>query len=234
MLTSALRDLSPPPLHLPWSLLAFGTLPHSSVAGGSSSSPCILISSSRPRLFLSLLRPAHRTTQRPQHRAGPPHLLRCHHAPHRGSAGTKPPRDSSRQPPRVHALHLQPPRVHGSMAMHTQPCIRTYTIGECYSKDNFLLRRKGQGENGQSIRPLMLLATSYDKASEAWTGLSPSTLELKRLAAYSRSSANLLAKLTFQEEIAPYRWEICDHMVFKKMNLTCLPNQLVFMATSDN
>ncbi|KAK7289856.1 hypothetical protein RIF29_03841 [Crotalaria pallida] len=52
-----------------------------------------------------------------------------------------------------------------STAMHTQPYIRTYTIGECYSK------------------------------------------ELKRLAAYSRSNANLLAKLTFQEEIAPYRWE---------------------------
>ncbi|KAK7252913.1 hypothetical protein RIF29_37189 [Crotalaria pallida] len=73
--------------------------------------------------------------------------------------------------------------------------------------DNFLLRRKGQGENGQSIGPVMFLATSYDKASEAWTGLSPSALELKRLAAYARSSANLVAKVTFQEEIGPYRWE---------------------------
>ncbi|KAK7257305.1 hypothetical protein RIF29_31177 [Crotalaria pallida] len=42
--------------------------------------------------------------------------------------------------------------------------------------DNFLLGRKGQGENGQSIGPVMFLATSYDKASEAWTGLSPSAL----------------------------------------------------------
>ncbi|KAK2426733.1 nucleolar protein [Trifolium repens] len=70
--------------------------------------------------------------------------------------------------------------------------------------DNFLLRRKGQGEN---VGPVMFLATVYDKASEAWTGLSPSALELKRLVAYARSSANLLRKLTFQEEIGPYRWE---------------------------
>ena len=43
-------------------------------------------------------------------------------------------------------------------------------------QDNFLLRRKGQGENGQSIKPGMFLATVYDKASESWTGLSPSAL----------------------------------------------------------
>ncbi|KAL9276303.1 hypothetical protein ACSQ67_026153 [Phaseolus vulgaris] len=53
----------------------------------------------------------------------------------------------------------------------------------------------------------MFLATVYDKESEAWTGLSPSGMELKRLVAYARSSANLLTKLTFQEEIGPYRWE---------------------------
>ncbi|QCD91028.1 U3 small nucleolar RNA-associated protein 22 [Vigna unguiculata] len=57
-------------------------------------------------------------------------------------------------------------------------------------KDNFSLRRKGQGESGQSVGPAMFLAT-----------------ELKRLVAYARSSANLLTKLTFQEEIGPYRWE---------------------------
>nr|XP_007132715.1 hypothetical protein PHAVU_011G118700g [Phaseolus vulgaris]ESW04709.1 hypothetical protein PHAVU_011G118700g [Phaseolus vulgaris] len=72
--------------------------------------------------------------------------------------------------------------------------------------DNFLLR-KSQGESGQSVWPAMFLATVYDKESEAWTGLSPSGMELKRLVAYARSSANLLTKLTFQEEIGPYRWE---------------------------
>lgn len=41
-------------------------------------------------------------------------------------------------------------------------------------QDNFLLRRKSQGENEQAVGPVMFLATVYDKASEAWTGLSPS------------------------------------------------------------
>jgi len=41
-------------------------------------------------------------------------------------------------------------------------------------QDNFLLRRKSQGESGQSVGPAMFLATVYDKESEAWTGLSPS------------------------------------------------------------
>ena len=37
-----------------------------------------------------------------------------------------------------------------------------------------MLSRKGQEENGQSMRPAIFIATVYDKASEAWTGLSPS------------------------------------------------------------
>ena len=43
-------------------------------------------------------------------------------------------------------------------------------------QDNFLLRGKGQEENGQSMGPGMFLATVYDKASESWTRLSPSAL----------------------------------------------------------
>ena len=43
-------------------------------------------------------------------------------------------------------------------------------------QDNFVLSRKAHGGNGQSIKPAMFLATVYDKASEAWTGLSPSAL----------------------------------------------------------
>ena len=43
-------------------------------------------------------------------------------------------------------------------------------------QDNFLLRRKSQGENEQAVGPVMFLATVYDKASKAWTGLSPSAL----------------------------------------------------------
>ncbi|KAK7342302.1 hypothetical protein VNO80_25249 [Phaseolus coccineus] len=38
-------------------------------------------------------------------------------------------------------------------------------------------------------------------------GLDYRGMKLKRLVAYARSRANLLTKLTFQEEIGPYRWE---------------------------
>lgn len=41
-------------------------------------------------------------------------------------------------------------------------------------QDNFMLSRKVQGENG--LRPAMFIATVYDKASESWTGSSPSVL----------------------------------------------------------
>lgn len=41
-------------------------------------------------------------------------------------------------------------------------------------QDNFMLSRKVQGENG--LKPAMFIATAYDKASEAWTGSSPSVL----------------------------------------------------------
>lgn len=74
--------------------------------------------------------------------------------------------------------------------------------------ENFFHSRKSQGANGQNVGPAMFLATAYDKASEAWTGLSPSTLELKRFVAYAQSRANLLMKLTFLKEIGPYRWEV--------------------------
>ncbi|WJX55563.1 hypothetical protein P8452_41325 [Trifolium repens] len=101
--------------------------------------------------------------------------------------------------------------------------------------DNFLLRRKGQGEN---VGPVMFLATVYDKASEAWTGLSPSALELKRLVAYARSSANLLMKLTFQEEIGPYRWECVlrtplnnyDAIIILHKDKLAYPQRLLFSS----
>lgn len=39
-----------------------------------------------------------------------------------------------------------------------------------------MLTRKGYEESSQNISPAMFLATSYDKASEAWTRLSPNVL----------------------------------------------------------
>ncbi|KDP42811.1 hypothetical protein JCGZ_23753 [Jatropha curcas] len=73
--------------------------------------------------------------------------------------------------------------------------------------DNFTLSRKEFEENRQNISPAMFLATCYDKASEAWTRFSPNSLELKRLVAYARSSANLLSRLVLEDHTDSYRWE---------------------------
>ncbi|MED6181320.1 hypothetical protein PIB30_018258 [Stylosanthes scabra] len=108
--------------------------------------------------------------------------------------------------------------------------------------DNFLLRRKGQGENGRSTEAGMFLATVYDKASESWTGLSPSVLELKRLVAYARSSANLLTKLTFEDEVGPYRWECLfrtplsnyDAIILLHKDKLPYPQRLLFPSEADN
>ncbi|KAG1341877.1 putative Nrap protein, expressed [Cocos nucifera] len=39
--------------------------------------------------------------------------------------------------------------------------------------ENFMLSRKSYEDNAQDVEPAMFLATSYDKASEAWTKFSP-------------------------------------------------------------
>ncbi|XP_057421446.1 uncharacterized protein LOC130715357 isoform X2 [Lotus japonicus] len=108
--------------------------------------------------------------------------------------------------------------------------------------ENFFHSRKSQGANGQNVGPAMFLATAYDKASEAWTGLSPSTLELKRLAAYARSSANLLMKLTFHKEIGPYRWECLfrtplnnyDAIIVLHKDKLTYPQRLLFTSEVDH
>ncbi|CAN0861852.1 Nucleolar protein 6 [Linum grandiflorum] len=73
-------------------------------------------------------------------------------------------------------------------------------------ENNFLSSRKGYKGNMQNVSPAMFLATPYDKASEAWTS-SPNSVELKRLVAYARSSAALLARLVLQDETDSLRWE---------------------------
>ncbi|XP_052196632.1 uncharacterized protein LOC127803986 isoform X2 [Diospyros lotus] len=72
---------------------------------------------------------------------------------------------------------------------------------------NFMSSRKTYEANMQNQIPSMFLATTYDKASEAWTRLSPTSSELGRLVAYAKSSANLLAKLIACGELDSYRWE---------------------------
>ncbi|KAM7252197.1 hypothetical protein ACFE04_024080 [Oxalis oulophora] len=73
--------------------------------------------------------------------------------------------------------------------------------------DYFMASRKTYEENTQNISAAMYLATSYDKASEAWTKFSPNSSELKRLAAYAQSSANLLTKLILEDQTDSYIWE---------------------------
>ncbi|KAJ0534866.1 putative Nrap protein domain 1 [Helianthus annuus] len=73
--------------------------------------------------------------------------------------------------------------------------------------DKFLLSRKAYEEGAGSIISAMYVATAYDKGSEAWTSSSPSITELKRLAAYAKSSSNLLTKLVMQGLQDSYGWE---------------------------
>ncbi|VVB10024.1 unnamed protein product [Arabis nemorensis] len=73
--------------------------------------------------------------------------------------------------------------------------------------DNFMASRKGYEKDRQNISSAMFLAAPYDKASEAWTSTSPNLSEQKRLAAYARSSANVLSKLVLHEHNDSVQWE---------------------------
>lgn len=73
--------------------------------------------------------------------------------------------------------------------------------------DNFTLTRKEFEADKRTVNPAMFLATSYDKASEAWTRLSPTSTDLKRLAAYATSSASLLSKLIVDNQFDCHKWE---------------------------
>ncbi|KAK4741434.1 hypothetical protein SAY87_025022 [Trapa incisa] len=73
--------------------------------------------------------------------------------------------------------------------------------------NKFFLSRQMYEENPQAVEPTMFIATVYDKASEAWTGSSPNSADLLRMAAYARSSAKLLTKLVLLEQHGNYKWE---------------------------
>lgn len=73
--------------------------------------------------------------------------------------------------------------------------------------ENFNSSRDTSGEETRSTRSAMFLATTYDKFSEAWSASSPSSADLRRLAAYARSSSNLLTKLILQDQLDSYGWE---------------------------
>ncbi|XP_020099122.1 nucleolar protein 6 isoform X1 [Ananas comosus] len=104
--------------------------------------------------------------------------------------------------------------------------------------ENFLLNRKSYEENPDDIERAMFLATSYDKTSEAWTKYSPNKLVLKRIAAYARSSADLLTNLILQGPSGPYTWECVfrtplnnyDAVVLLHRDKLSRPRHLLFPA----
>lgn len=73
--------------------------------------------------------------------------------------------------------------------------------------ENLMRSREEHEKDTQKLSPAMFLATKYDIASEAWTRSSPTTAELRRLVAYSTSSANLLTKLILQDGHDSYGWK---------------------------
>ncbi|KAK4346840.1 hypothetical protein RND71_033179 [Anisodus tanguticus] len=73
--------------------------------------------------------------------------------------------------------------------------------------ENFMRSREEHEKDTQNLSPAMFLATKYDIVSEAWTRSSPTTAELRRLVAYSTSSANLLTKLILQDGYDSYGWK---------------------------
>ncbi|KAI8019409.1 Nucleolar protein 6 [Camellia lanceoleosa] len=101
---------------------------------------------------------------------------------------------------------------------------------------DFMSSRKAHNENRQNISPAMFLATAYDKVSEAWTRSSPTSSELRRLVAYAKSSANLLAKLILQDQHDSYRWECLFRTPLNNYNAVVLlhrdrlpyPHRLLF------
>ncbi|KAG8478251.1 hypothetical protein CXB51_028141 [Gossypium anomalum] len=107
--------------------------------------------------------------------------------------------------------------------------------------DNFTQNRKAYEENTQNESKAMFLATAYDKASEAWTRCSPNPLELKRLAAYARSSASLLTKLILQNQTDSRGWEcllrtplsLYDAVILLHGDRLPYPKRLLFTSELD-
>ncbi|KAL2497823.1 Nrap protein [Abeliophyllum distichum] len=72
---------------------------------------------------------------------------------------------------------------------------------------NFMSNKKEYKDNMRNISPAMFVATVYDKASEAWTSVSPTAAELRRLATYAASSAKFLTSVIMQNLNDSYIWE---------------------------
>ncbi|KAG2623176.1 hypothetical protein PVAP13_3KG040362 [Panicum virgatum] len=108
--------------------------------------------------------------------------------------------------------------------------------------ENFMMSRKSYEQNPHDIEPAMFLATSYDKASEAWTKQSPSKSVLKRMAAYAKSSAELLTNLILNGQSGQYTWECLfrtpmsnyDAVILLHHEKLCCPSHVLFPAETPN
>ncbi|KAL4197282.1 hypothetical protein AMTRI_Chr04g187510 [Amborella trichopoda] len=104
--------------------------------------------------------------------------------------------------------------------------------------NNFIQSRKPCEENGQTRDRAMFLATSYDRASESWTKLSPTTQDLRRIASYARSSVNLLSGLIEQGGTGARTWESLFRTPLKNYDAVILlhgdrlpyPQRVLFLA----
>ncbi|KAL3630291.1 hypothetical protein CASFOL_023275 [Castilleja foliolosa] len=102
--------------------------------------------------------------------------------------------------------------------------------------ENFMSTRKEYEENPQNVKPAMFLATNYDKESEAWTSQSPTAADLRRLAAYATSSANLLTNTIMKNQTESYGWECLFRTPLNNYNAVILlhrdklpyPHRLLF------
>ncbi|GJN30882.1 hypothetical protein PR202_gb19226 [Eleusine coracana subsp. coracana] len=108
--------------------------------------------------------------------------------------------------------------------------------------ENFMLSRKSYEQNPHDIERAMFLATSYDKASEAWTKISPSKSVLKRMASYAKSSTELLTNLILNGQSGQYTWECLfrtpmsnyDAVVLLHQEKLCDPQHVLFPAETPN
>eukprot|EP00850_Spirogloea_muscicola_P007141 SM000035S13121 [mRNA] locus=s35:545349:553633:- [translate_table: standard] len=96
-------------------------------------------------------------------------------------------------------------RLLGGHSWATEPLIVDFA-GKFLARDWADVRRRfdssAAGSAGSRRRPAMPIATSYDLEASAWTSDRPTAEELRRVAAYARSSARLLANLLNRGTIA--------------------------------
>ncbi|KAF3796060.1 Nucleolar protein 6 [Nymphaea thermarum] len=78
---------------------------------------------------------------------------------------------------------------------------------EAEINENFSQIRRSNEANGDNELSALFLATKYDKKSEAWTKLSPSTTVLKRIVAYARSADSFVTEMILQGESGHKKWE---------------------------